>query len=260
MSHQLRLYAHRGASLRCPENSLEAFRQGLKEGANALEMDVHATADGHFVVTHDPDGERLMADRRRIRDLPLAEVKRWRHCGADTSIPTLEEVLENFDGVPMSIDLKPDDPDLVPPFLECLTRSGGESTVTIASFHHRVLKRVHLMGWKGRTALSRLEIAALRFAPLSVARRLVRGHSAQIPTTAGPVRLDRSTFLKRCRRLDLRIDYWVVNDPFEARALLQQGATGLMTDDPALIAPVMREFTNEGNEAVGKPGAGGRSK
>ena len=88
-------------------------------------------------------------------------------------------------------------------------------------------------------------MAALRLAPLTVARRLVRGHSAQIPTSAGPLRLDRKAFLQRCRRLGLRIDFWVVNEPSEALELLRQGATGLMTDDPAGIAPVVRSFEAE---------------
>ena len=36
-----------------------------------------------------------------------------------------------------------------------------------------------------------------------------------------------------------------MNDPEEARELLSLGATGLMTDDPSTIAPVVREYENE---------------
>ena len=245
MSHELRLYAHRGASLQQAENSIDAFDQALHDGANALEMDVHRTADGRFVVAHDPDGGRLMGDPRQIRDLSLAEVDRWRHRETGARVPTLDEVLDRYAGVPMSIDLKPDAPEIVPAFVDTVLACGGEASVTIASFHHRVLQRARAVGWKGRTALSRLEVAALRLAPLTVARRLVRGHSAQIPTSAGPLRLDRKAFLQRCRRLGLRIDFWVVNEPSEALELLRQGATGLMTDDPAGIAPVVRSFEAE---------------
>ena len=58
MSHSLRLYAHRGASLQCAENSLEAFDQALRDGANALEMDVHRTADGDWT----PSSEASVRD------------------------------------------------------------------------------------------------------------------------------------------------------------------------------------------------------
>jgi glycerophosphoryl diester phosphodiesterase len=56
------------------------------------------------------------------------------------------------------------------------------------------------------------------------------------------VRLDRQGFLDRCRALGIRADFWVVNDPDDARRLLAAGATGVMSDDPARLAPVFEEF------------------
>ncbi|MCK5379679.1 MAG: hypothetical protein KAJ78_09750 [Acidobacteria bacterium] len=234
----IRLFAHRGACLSCPENSLDAFRLALKEGANALEMDVHATSDGQFVIAHDADGARLAGDSRPIRTLPLETVRRWRLDGR-AQVPTLDEVLEAFPGTPMSIDLKPRRLSLVRPFLDSLKRLGGEESVTVASFHHSVMLEVHRSGWQGRTALSRLEVGWLRLLPEKLAGRLIRGQSAQIPPSAGPIRLDRSAFIDRCHRLGLRSDYWVINDPEEADRLLELGATGLMSDDPGRIAPVV---------------------
>lgn len=238
MYQEIRLYAHRGACLSCPENSLEAFRLALEDGANALEMDVHATSDGHFVVAHDAHGARLADDARPIRSLSLEQVRTWRLEG-HTQVPTLDEVLETFPGTPMSIDIKPRNTSLVPPFLDCLRRGGAEDSVTVASFHHAVMLEVHRSGWTGRTALSRLEVGWLRLLSEKLAGRLIRGQSAQIPTSAGPLRLDRPAFIDRCRRLGLRSDYWVVNDPEEADRLLDLGATGLMSDDPKRIAPVV---------------------
>lgn len=46
--------AHRGASREFPENTLPAFERALERGADAIELDVHATADGVVVVHHDP--------------------------------------------------------------------------------------------------------------------------------------------------------------------------------------------------------------
>jgi len=50
--------------------------------------------------------------------------------------------------------------------------------------------------------------------------------------------LDGRRFIGRCRALGLRVDYWVVNDPDDARELLDRGATGIISDDPAQIAGV----------------------
>lgn len=46
--------AHRGASWERPENTLPAFERAIELGADAIELDVHADADGRLVVAHDP--------------------------------------------------------------------------------------------------------------------------------------------------------------------------------------------------------------
>ena len=43
------VWAHRGASNVCPENTLAAFRAALRAGADGVELDVHPSADGHVV-------------------------------------------------------------------------------------------------------------------------------------------------------------------------------------------------------------------
>jgi len=45
--------AHRGASVERPENTLPAFERAIEIGADYVELDVHADADGRLVVTHD---------------------------------------------------------------------------------------------------------------------------------------------------------------------------------------------------------------
>jgi glycerophosphoryl diester phosphodiesterase len=249
-THDLRLYAHRGASALLPENTIEAFERALADGANALELDIHRTADGHFVVAHDPDGRRMAGESEAIRAVTLDRFRQWRvRCGADAvpcEMPVLEDVLAAFPNVPMSIDHKPGDPGAVPDLLELLARHGAESKVTLASFSGKVMGRIRGLGYRGRTALTRQEIVWLRFLPTTLARRFVVGDAAQIPTHSGPIRLDGTRFLEKCRKLGIRTDFWVVNDPTEARALLDAGATGVMTDDPALIAPVFREVLKVG--------------
>jgi glycerophosphoryl diester phosphodiesterase len=219
---------------------MPAFELALADGANALELDVHRTADGHFVVSHDADGARTAGCPDRICEQPLERIRLWRV--GESVLPTLTEILEAFPTTPLSIDLKPDDPDAVGPMLELLAAHRGEDRVTVASFHDHLIRQVRRMGWQGRTALTKIEVAALRFAPLVLSRRIVRGHAAQVPVRYGKVRLDQPSFLRRCRRLGIRADYWVVNDRDEARKLLSAGATGVMSDDPAVILPVMKEF------------------
>ena len=252
--HRLRLYGHRGAPAHLPENTLPAFERALADGANSLELDVHPTADGHFVVAHDPDGRRVAGVAEDIRTITLEQVRRWNvaaGAGRDDldhhTVPTLAETLEAFPGVPMSIDLKPDDPGAVASLLEVVARYNAEDRVTLASFSTRVVRRIRRLGYPGRTTLSKVEVAMVRFLPATLAKNFISGDSAHIPVRHGSIRLDGRRFIARCRALGLRVDYWVVDDAEEARRLLDAGATGIMSDDPAAIAPVFRERGVGGN-------------
>jgi glycerophosphoryl diester phosphodiesterase len=98
------LYAHRGAPLELPENSLPSFARALELGADALEIDVHMTRDGHVVVCHDPSGLRTAGVAREVRECALTEIKRWDlssrfrpgACTGPVNVPTLDEVLGAF--------------------------------------------------------------------------------------------------------------------------------------------------------------------
>jgi glycerophosphoryl diester phosphodiesterase len=66
--------AHRGGAALWPENSLLAFRSALALGVDALELDLHLTADGEVVVLHDPTLERTSTGRGAVRDARLADL------------------------------------------------------------------------------------------------------------------------------------------------------------------------------------------
>lgn len=229
-----------------PENTMAAFQSALEEGANALELDVHRTADGHFVVTHDRDGLRVAGIRQPIKGSTLADVRRWRVAPPGMEdvrpegVPTLTEVLETFPETPMSIDLKPGRRGDVASLLEVVRRHGAQRNVTLASFHEHIVHRMRRLGYEGPTTLTQSEVIAVRLLPAVLARFWVRGQAAQVPLRGGGVRLDTVRFIRRCRRLGLRVDYWVVNDPGVARRVMECGATGVMTDDPARLAAVVR--------------------
>ncbi|HTM22819.1 MAG TPA: glycerophosphodiester phosphodiesterase [Kofleriaceae bacterium] len=243
-----RLYAHRGAAVEYPENTLPSFRRALELGADALEMDVHMTSDGHVVVSHDPSGERMAGVRAAIRDTPLAALREWnvgaRFTGRDLHgerfrMPTLEEVLAELPPVPINIDIKQWDPPIVDAVLALLRRHRAEARTTLASFRLRTLLAVRARGFAGVTALAQPEVAALVFAPGGLYRLApLTGTAAQLPVRAGPLRFDTRRVIDKCHRLGMRIDFWTINDPAEAERLLDLGADGIMTDDPAAIVPV----------------------
>ena len=245
-----RIFAHRGARADSPENTIEAFQHALSAGANALELDVHASRDGVLVVIHDDHGRRIAGIDENVAEVSFRQIATWRVQYPDgspstASVPTLTDVLDQFPGIPLSVDLKVDDTAVADVLVELICDRNAQRSVTLASFHQRIMNHLHARAYPGPTALSRLEVAAVRFLPGILARRLVRGTAAQIPRASGLVRLDRAPFITRCRQLGLRVDYWVVNQPSEALSLLERGATGVMTDDPVAVAPAVHRWLNE---------------
>src|SRR5436309_983772 len=78
--------AHRGMPRRELENTLASFALALTEGAEGIELDVHATSDGTVVVHHDP----TLRDGREIARTRISEL---RVSPGPHAVPTLAEVL-----------------------------------------------------------------------------------------------------------------------------------------------------------------------
>lgn len=94
------IVAHRGASSNAPENTLPAFELAWKQGADAIEVDLHLTLDGEIVCIHDKTtravaNKILIVAQSTLKELQRLDVgswfgKRWK----GTAIPTLADVLQ----------------------------------------------------------------------------------------------------------------------------------------------------------------------
>ena len=91
------IIAHRGTPRECLENTTASFDRALAQGADGIELDVHATRDGVVVVHHDAVVRSGPADAAAEGTLAIAE-RAW----ADlqdvalkdgSRIPTLDAVL-----------------------------------------------------------------------------------------------------------------------------------------------------------------------
>jgi glycerophosphoryl diester phosphodiesterase len=94
-------FAHRGGRAHAPENTIEAFKLGLKLGATGLESDVWVTADGVPVLEHD-GVVRHWFQKTKITDLRRSQLPSF--------VPTLAELIEECGTqYHLSLDLKGDD-------------------------------------------------------------------------------------------------------------------------------------------------------
>ncbi len=242
--HPVLLYGHRGAPAECPENTVASFERALALGVDAIETDIHMTSDGHLIVHHDATGARTCGVDAAVRTLPLAEIQTW-DAGGGHQVPTFQEVLERFPDTFFNVDLKQPDPPIVSHAMALIARMGATHRVRLASVQDVTIRRIRRAGYAGPVGIAKHEILRWFFTPAAVATRAFwRGkqRALQIPTHAGPLRLDTGSRIEKGNRCGWRVDFWTINDPDEATRLLKLGADGIMTDDPALVAPAVRAF------------------
>src|SRR6185295_18485503 len=93
------VFAHRGGSALAPENTIEAFDNGIRLGADGLELDVHLSQDGVVVVHHDRTLERTTTLAGPVAGRTAGELKR-------VHVPALAEVLARHRGARVIVELK----------------------------------------------------------------------------------------------------------------------------------------------------------
>ncbi len=107
--------AHRGASVKYPENTMSAFIGAKELGADWIELDVQQTKDKKLIVLHDTNLKRTTGVNKNTWEVTFDEVKKL-DAGSFFSdefkgekIPLLEEVIEfaKENDIKLNIELKP---------------------------------------------------------------------------------------------------------------------------------------------------------
>src|SRR5712691_3935269 len=93
------VFAHRGGSALAPENTIEAFDNGLALGADGLELDIQLSRDGVVVVHHDRTLDRTTSLRGPVADRTADELRR-------AAVPTLADVLARHREARVIVELK----------------------------------------------------------------------------------------------------------------------------------------------------------
>lgn len=240
--------AHRGGARLRPENTLLAFQHAVDLGADAIECDVHLSRDGEVVVIHDATVDRTTNAQGAVTGYSAAELERmdaawaFRDLDGRTSfrqagigVPRLADVFEQLPGMPFVIEIKGDDPSVVPSVLETISRHGRDRPMVVGGFSDRVLRAVRQLAPGVVTSASSTEVrAAVRRAWVGLAPRATGCRVFQMPFHYRGRQILRRRLARAVRRAALPVHAWVVDDPLDMRTLLEWGVTGLITDRPDL--------------------------
>lgn len=243
------IIAHRGASFDAPENTLAAINLAWDQGITAVEIDIRLTKDKQIVVFHDANTRRITGLNKKVSQLRLKELKKLDaglHKGlawANEPIPTLEEVRSSMpDGHKLIIELK-DGKEIMLPLHHLLTQSKRATCeFELISFNHNLLAQAKKMlpeinmlalfnldyYWHGRFFSPSAE---------SIIRHTKRLGLEGIDVWAG--KKLHQHFMDKLKAAQLLVYTWTVNDPIQAKSLLEMGVDGITTDRPLWIRQEM---------------------
>jgi glycerophosphoryl diester phosphodiesterase len=132
------LFAHRGARVEEPENTIAAFRRGLELGATGLESDAWLSSDGEVVLVHDETVGRSLR-RLKVRNTPAAELARF-------GVPRLAELYETLGAdYELSIDAKHDE--VIEPMIDVAAKFDAAQRLWVCSPHAELL-----FSWRDRAS------------------------------------------------------------------------------------------------------------
>lgn len=222
----MQIIAHRGASGEYPENTLLAFTQAIKQGADAIELDVFAV-ENTLIVIHDAKLERTTNGQGSIYQHSLAELARV-DAGRGEHIPSLWQVLQLVQGKCwLNIELK--GANTLQPLLKLLDRAQTElafdlSTLLISSFNHQLLAAL-------KTARPTIRIGALTACiPLHYAAFASELAAEAVHCDAGFI--DES-MVKDAKARGLKVYVYTVDTAAELQQMQQLGVDGIFTNYPA---------------------------
>jgi glycerophosphoryl diester phosphodiesterase len=230
---------HRGASSDRPENTIASFDEALRQGCDAIELDLRLSADSVPVVIHDRTLEKAGMPGRPVCDLSLSELRDLDLGGwfdvryAGEAMPTLDQVLERYAArTLLLLELKDEENEsrnreLAREVTDRVSRQAAEESVFVLSFECSLLDAVEEM----MPGLPRVLNLRPPPSPGGDLEERIRGLSA----LSVDVRTLAPDFGLAVRNAGLPLWAYTCNGPRRLNRALAAGATAVISDRPGWL-------------------------
>jgi len=232
--------AHAACKGHAPENTLAGLRAALDLGADGIEVDVHATADGVPVLLHDSTVDRTTDSQGDVRKMSLAKVKKldagarqFEGRFAGEPVPTLAEALDLTRGRALMI-LEIKQPDIEEQVLRVVRDLGAVGDCAVHSFLPRVVARYRALEPSMPAALLTNAVDVTDWARLFA---FALSLNAQAVSVFYPP-VDESV-VRRAHLRKLSFYTWTVNELDDMRRLWGYGVDAITTDYPDRLRAVL---------------------
>lgn len=265
VNKKIEIHGHRGFRGQFPENTLTAFKEAVKLGVDAIELDVVISKDSQVVVSHEPwfnyktcsepNGERVKARKQHnLYKLSYAEIMQY-DCGKRGNKefpqqkampeykPLLKDVIENIEQF-----IKENNLPSVHYNIEIKSMKIGDGKwhpkpTVIAKLVMKVLNqytitdRVLIQSFDVRSIQAIHKIDPTIKIGLLIANTGSVQHNIKklgfTPYTYNPAaKLVNAKTIKEAHKYGCKVIAWTVNSESEMKKLIKLGVDGLISDYP----------------------------
>jgi glycerophosphoryl diester phosphodiesterase len=234
--------AHAACKGHAPENTLAGLRTALEFGADGMEVDVQATADGVPVLLHDPTVDRTTDGQGDISKMTLAQVRRL-DAGArqfdgrfaGEPVPTLAEALELTRGRALMV-LEVKQVDIEQQVLAVVHDLGVLNDCVVHSFLPPVVARFRALEPSLPAALLTNAADVSDWAPLFAFTLSLNAQGISVFYPRVEAETVRQAHLRK-----LSFYTWTVNEAEDMRRVRDCGVDAITTDYPDRLRAALRD-------------------
>jgi glycerophosphoryl diester phosphodiesterase len=265
MSKTVEIHGHRGFRGRFPENTLTGFKEAVKTGVDAIELDVVISKDSLVVVSHEPwfnykictepNGERItLRNQHNLYKMNYEDIRKY-DCGskgnrefpAQATIaeykPLLKETIEEIEKYCEENNLPH-----IKYNIEIKSGKLGDNIWhpmpdKIAALVYNVIKefdideRIMIQSFDIRSLKAVHKLNAAIKTGLLIANTGSVEHNLRklgfIPYMYNPsIKLTKEKTVKHAHEHGCKVMTWTVNSPSDMKRLMDYGVDGIITDFP----------------------------
>ena len=242
--------AHRGHSIACPENTLEAYRKAIEFGVDMIECDVNITNDGKLVMIHDVTLDRTTTGNGRVSAATWDEIARLDASGkfrqefVGVRVPSTEETLLLFKeaGILSCFEVKGantgESDRIALELVKLFIKHAMLDKAFMSSYHHGCL---HL----AQSKCPELLLAPERLpddAPADPHEAVLQAQSFHAPVLQHQYTVLTADVVRALHENQIAVWSWTTNDEPSMVFSIQVGADALMSDDVQLMLEILNHM------------------
>ena len=231
--------AHRAGAADAPENSMAGLRKVLRDDiADIFEIDVQSTADDVLVVAHDKDLMKSADDPRIIGESTYKELRKV-NIGKTFGPGFKRERLRTLDDflkasrrkMPLIVEFKfAAQTNMVDRTIKLIQKRKMESQVILMSLELEDVRRVQEIAPDIKNGY----FVSVEIGDLSV---------LDVDVIALKDGVETPRLIEDLHAAGMEVYSWTIDDPNRMVELMAMGVDGLITNDPALCAEVVRRYS-----------------